>query len=376
MGKLLQIINSYQMPLKYLGTYGDSLKIHIGFSGILLEQLFNKEVIDACRKIIDIPLMLNGYRESKNIEIIGMGYSHPIFPLIPYEDWDSQVLQGKEIVKEVFGQEPKGFCPSPTGFCLDMIPVLKKHGYEYVVLDKSLSKSGPKRVAKDRHGQERYSSIGNIAYHGNEIGAVILGKSFDYSREVEFSADGHGIRSCACGSCGQRNPLIADWLLIDDLICQKIYGLPEDAEFWGGRFSPYVERMFKTDLGVRSVFLRDLMHDWKVRHLISVQMDDRVTDSPPEVWDDRCALAERRRVLDAVRQFSRNYHELKSALLKKGDRSLSQEYVTGLLEKAHQWLLRSQTGCFFSENGRWVASLYENIKPGLILLKEVKRQVL
>jgi 4-alpha-glucanotransferase len=378
MGKLLQIINSYQMPLKYLDTYRDSLKIHVGFSGILLEQLLNKEVIDACRKIIDIPLMLNGYRESKNVEIIGMGYSHPIFPMIPALDWDCQVLQGREIIREVFGQEPKGFWPAEAGFCLDMIPVLRKNGYEYIILDRSFLKPKGKEGVRPSHRKDRYSSIGSMAHYGIEIGAVVISKNFDYPRKTESLREIFASNPYRGGPYGQRKPLIVDWLFIDNLICRKINNLPEDPEFWEEYFSPYLERIYKAEIGVRSVFLKELMHDWKVRHLIAAQMDTCADDSQSEGHlpsDDGCAVPDRRRVIEDVWQFSQQYHEVKSALLRRGDRSLCQEYLTDLLEKAQKWLLRSQTGCYFSEDGPKVARIYENIKPGLILLKEVKRQV-
>jgi len=377
MGKLLQIINSYQMPLKYLDTYRDSLKIHVGFSGILLEQLLNKEVIDACRKIIDIPLMLNGYRESKNIEIIGMGYSHPIFPMIPALDWDSQILQGREITREIFGQEPKGFWPAEAGFCLEMIPILRKNGYEYIILDRSFLKPKVKEGVRGRHNKDRYSSIGSMAYHGIEIGAVVISKSFDLPQKADSSGEpfvSHPHRGNPCG--GQKKPLIVDWLFVDNLICQKINGVPEDPEFWEEYFSPYLERIYKPGIEIRSILLKELMHDWKVRHLIAAQMDNGAADSRPEgCSDDRCAVHDRRRVIEDVWQFSQQYHEVKSALIRRGDRSLCHEYLVDLLEKAQKWLLRSQTGCYFSEDGPRVAKIYENIKPGLILLKEVKRQV-
>jgi len=378
MGNLLQIINSYQMPLKYLDTYRDSLKIHIGFSGILLEQLLNKEVIDSCRKIIDIPLMLNGYRESKNVEIIGMGYSHPIFPMIPALDWDSQVLQGREIIREVFGQEPKGFWPPEAGFCLDMIPVLRKNGYEYVILDRSFIKPKAKEGVKGRHSKDRYSSIGSIAHHGIEIGAVVISKSFDYPQKTDSSREPFASHPYRGASYGQRKPLVVDWLFVDDLICRKVNNVPEDSESWEEYFSPYLERIYRAETGVRSVLLKELMHDWKVRHLIAAQMDNCGAGSQPEgcpASDNRCAVPDRRRVIEEVWQFSQQYHEVKSALLRRADRSLCREYLDDLLKKAQKWLLRSQTGCYFSEDGPRVTRVYENIKPGLILLKEIKRQV-
>ena len=79
--------------------------------------------------------MLEMYRTAKNIEIIGMGFYHPLFPVMPKEDWDEQLKQGKEIVERVFHQSPKDFWPSEMAFSVEMIPSLQKAGYTYAVID-------------------------------------------------------------------------------------------------------------------------------------------------------------------------------------------------------------------------------------------------
>ncbi len=64
-----------------------------------------------------------------------MGYYHPIFPLIPQQDWEDQLLRGRAIMQQVFGRAPKGFWPPEMAFTMEMIPALLQAGYEYVVVD-------------------------------------------------------------------------------------------------------------------------------------------------------------------------------------------------------------------------------------------------
>ncbi len=85
-----QIIRCYERAARYALMYPCEGRLHIGFSGILLEQLSDPALIDGYRRFLDIPEMLNRYREAENIELIGMGYYHPIFPLIPAEDWSDR----------------------------------------------------------------------------------------------------------------------------------------------------------------------------------------------------------------------------------------------------------------------------------------------
>ena len=97
-----QIIKCYERAARYAHQYKDVACFHVGFSGVLLRQFLDPKIIDRYRKYVDIPQMLEMYRTAKNIEIIGMGFYHPLFPVIPKEDWDEQLKQGKEIVEKVF----------------------------------------------------------------------------------------------------------------------------------------------------------------------------------------------------------------------------------------------------------------------------------
>jgi 4-alpha-glucanotransferase len=79
--------------------------------------------------------MLERYREADKIELIGMGYSHPIFPLIPHADWSEQLSLGRAQMEQVFGRAPRGFWPPEMAFTMAMIPALVQAGYDYVVVD-------------------------------------------------------------------------------------------------------------------------------------------------------------------------------------------------------------------------------------------------
>ena len=130
-----QIIRCYERPVRYAAQYRDVARLHVGFSGVLLEQLLDPDIVDRYRHIVDIPAMLDRYGEADNIELIGMGYYHPIFPLIPRADWAEQLERGRAIMERVFGRAPRGFWPPEMAFTMEMIPALAEAGYEYVVVD-------------------------------------------------------------------------------------------------------------------------------------------------------------------------------------------------------------------------------------------------
>jgi 4-alpha-glucanotransferase len=130
-----QIIHCYDRAARYAHKYPDTARLHIAFSGVLLEQLRDKQTIARYRDVIDIPAMLASYREAKNIELLTTGYFHPIFPLIPPADWEAQLVMARQLMEELFGRAPKGFYPPAMMFSMEMIPALVKAGYEYVVID-------------------------------------------------------------------------------------------------------------------------------------------------------------------------------------------------------------------------------------------------
>jgi alpha-amylase/alpha-mannosidase (GH57 family) len=130
-----QIIRCYERPLRYAEQYPELARLHIGFSGVLLEQLLDPDIVDRYRHILDIPEMLQRYREARNIELVGMGCYHPIFPVIPRADWSEQLERGRAMLEQVFGRAPRGFWPPELAFTMEMIPPLVDAGFEYVVVD-------------------------------------------------------------------------------------------------------------------------------------------------------------------------------------------------------------------------------------------------
>jgi 4-alpha-glucanotransferase len=87
-----QIIRCYERVPRYARKFKEHARIHIAFSGILLEQLRAPKIVDSYRSIVDIPAMLDSYAKAGAIELMGMGYYHPLFPLIPPEDWDDHLV--------------------------------------------------------------------------------------------------------------------------------------------------------------------------------------------------------------------------------------------------------------------------------------------
>jgi len=63
-----EIIRCYERAARYAIKLGSVARLHIGFSGVLLQQLMDPAIVDAYRHIVDIPEMLSLYREAENVD--------------------------------------------------------------------------------------------------------------------------------------------------------------------------------------------------------------------------------------------------------------------------------------------------------------------
>ena len=159
-----QILWCYDRVTRMLEGYSDVARLHLSFSGTLLKQLEDSGVRETFGDVVDIADFLNRYRQS-NIEFLGSGLYHPVYPLIPPADWDAQTEWWQGLGRHLLGRANfPGFWPPEMGFCMEMIPTLKRHGYQYVLVDSIYLK--PKREL--RWEELRYRPY-RARYDGAEI---------------------------------------------------------------------------------------------------------------------------------------------------------------------------------------------------------------
>jgi alpha-amylase/alpha-mannosidase (GH57 family) len=249
-----QIIRCYERVPRYARTYRDVARLHVGFSGILLEQLLSPTIVDRYRQFVDIPAMLHSYREAENIEPIGMGYYHPIFPLIPREDWDDQLRSGRQIAAEVFGRAPRGFWPPEMAFDMEMIPALVAAGYEYVVVDGVHVRSTDESTPLDPYRP----------YVGRRSGAeiVVIPRDRDISNAQESGMDAGWFLGEVTAKVG-RSPSAETGALVTTWSDGENGGwfrqTAEEAGFFGHFFAPYIERVRSGNCAVRPTLLSEYL---------------------------------------------------------------------------------------------------------------------
>jgi len=175
-----EILFAYDRIARSLWGYEDVGRVHLSLSGTLLETLSSPEFQEKTYGVVDSGSLLWHWQNRNFIEVLGTGYYHPVFPLIPQADWDEQLVRWRSIARHLFWREDfKGFWPPEMGFSMEMIPHLAKLGYRYVIVD--IEHVEP--VSAMRWEELRYRP--HVARHGGaEIIVVVRDRDLSDAQEA------------------------------------------------------------------------------------------------------------------------------------------------------------------------------------------------
>jgi len=346
-GEAEQIIRCYERAARYALQYGDLGYLHLGFSGILLEQLLDAAVVDAYRNIVDIPKMLALYREATNVEFVGMGYYHPVFPLIPKADWEEQLARGRFIMEQAFGRAPRGFWPPEMAFCMEMIPTLVKAGYAYAVVEGV--------HVRPQDGLNDIYRPYLACHDGVCIAVVPRDRELSNAQQSELDPDWFATES---RRRAERSPRPADPRLIttwsDGENTRWFRQTREERGFFGRFYAPSMERARSGGLAVASVALSDYLEANPPVSHARVQTGSWSATSRSGYEFSRWAGSEaQRKAAGVVRDLSRRYWSVKrrqEALGEEGRQALA---------RARASILEAQTSCFLFWGEAWIPHLYK-----------------
>jgi hypothetical protein len=336
-----QIIRCYERPTRYARQYADVGHLHIGFSGILLEQFLDPDIVDRYRHIIDIPAMLDAYRDTPNIELIGMGYFHPIFPLIPEADWDEQLQRGRELMKEVFGRAPRGFWPPEMAFSMEMIPALVRAGYEYVVVD-----------GVHVHPEDGVSDVFRpyLACH-DDVCITVVPRDRDVSNAQESGLDAswfaHEVtHRCRFSPRPDEPRLCTTWS--DGENGGWFRQTHEGSGFFGHYFSPYMEHVRGGEYPIRPVGLSEYLAAHPASTHAHVQTGAwNVGSTSGFDLSQWAGSPGQRRGVETVSELSRRWWALHDARKAPPER----------LERARRLVLEAETSCYLFWGDDWLPKL-------------------
>ena len=175
-----EILYAYDRIPRSLWGYEDVGRVHLSLSGTLLETLSNPEFQSRVYGTVDCGSLLWHFQNQSVIEILGTGYYHPVFPLIPEADREEHLARWQGMARHLFWREYfNGFWPPEMGFSMELIPLLHDHGYRYVIVDSEHVEP----VTPMRWEELRYRP--HIARHGDaELIVVVRDRDLSDAQEA------------------------------------------------------------------------------------------------------------------------------------------------------------------------------------------------
>ncbi len=111
-------------------------RVHLSLSGTLLETLADAGFQGRVYGTVDCGSLLWHLQNTRTIDVLGTAYYHAVLPLIPSPDRDEQFARWLGLGRHLFwGGRFRGFWPPELGFCMDLVPTIARHGYEWVIVD-------------------------------------------------------------------------------------------------------------------------------------------------------------------------------------------------------------------------------------------------
>jgi alpha-amylase/alpha-mannosidase (GH57 family) len=361
-----EILYAYDRIPRSLWGYEDVARVHLSLSGTLLETLSNPEFQNQVYGIVNCGALLWHLQNSKIIEILGTGYYHPVFPLIPAADRDEHLMRWQDSARHLFWrQDFQGFWPPEMGFTMELIPLLKRFGYRYVIVDSEHIEP----VGALRWEEVRYRP--HVArYAGEEIIIVVRDRELsdaqesgmDYAwfrNEVEQRTKWCDfpplVTTCTDGENGGwfRNTNIA-------------------SNFWGAFYTPLLEDARSHDGRICPTFISRYLDEYGAHGEVSVR-----TGAWNTGWHHGRDFLQwtgsqaQKDALARLEEVSRRVHEARQAIGEE-----VQDGRRGMVIEGALWrLLRAETSCNFYWGEDWVSRCHQDLDAALTHLEQAREQV-
>ncbi|MFA5137940.1 MAG: glycoside hydrolase family 57 [Elusimicrobiota bacterium] len=351
-----------RMPRSLWG-YEDAARVHLSLSGTLLETLSSPGFQSRVYGTVKCGDLLWHLQNTALFEILGTGYYHPVLPLIPQEDWQEQCGRWLGIGRHLFARPRfNGFWPPEMGFCMEMIPLLKRLGYRYVLVDsKHVEPLEPMSWEEVRYRP-------HVARHGGEeIIVVVRDRELSDAQEAGMDwgwfAQEVNARTRNCGfpplvtTCSDGDN--GGWF-------RNVSG---KGNFWGHFFREYLDRIRARECNIHPVFITEYLDRHGAKGRVKVNSGAWNTG-----WHHGAGFvqwtgsARQKEALGRVSQVSGQLHRLERRV---ADHDPSQRR---LLNEATWRLLRAETSCNFFWGEAWVDRCHDDLNAADGCLRELERK--
>jgi hypothetical protein len=335
-----------------LWGYEDVARVHLSLSGTLLETLSDPKFQAKTYGTVKCGDLLWHLQNQRIIDILGTGYYHPVLPLIPESDWPAQLERWRAIAGHLFARsEFSGFWPPEMGFDMRLIPLLKKLGYRYVIVDSEHVEP----ITEMRWDEVRYRP--HVAEYGGEsIVVVVRDRELSDAQESGMEV-GWFEREVECRTRhSDFAPLITT--ATDGDNGGWFRNTTQGNNFWSAFYVPLAERMRHGTSNLRACFIDDYLNAYGAHGRVNVRSGAWNTG-----WHHGRDFTQwtgsqlQRDTLGRIFELSRVLAEHRKHAVDIGQ-----------FEQAYYRLLRAQTSCNFFWGEAWVARALSDINEVEALL--------
>lgn len=334
-----------------LWDYQDVARVHLALSGTLLETLAAPGFQERVYGIVKCGDLLWHLQNQRIFQVLGTGYYHPVFPLIPRADREEQMLRWLGIGRHVFWRSQfNGFWPPEMGFCMELIPLLKHLGYRYVIVDSD--HVAP--VTPMRWEEIRYRP--HLARHGDDEIIVIV-----RDRELSNAQQAGMEKGWFTGEVRERTkhcrfePLVTTCTDGDN--GGWFRNVSGGGNFWGVFYQPLLEQARRGEPGIRPIFIDDYINRFGAHGYVEIRSGAWNTGWHHGTdfiqWTGSTA---QKTALHRVSETSDALHRVRARAGGSNNGHLYHE-----LEQSYWRLLRAETSCNFFWGEAWLPRCHQDL---------------
>jgi alpha-amylase/alpha-mannosidase (GH57 family) len=346
-----------------LWGYEDIGRVHLSLSGTLLETLASPQFQHDVYGTVDCGSLLWYLQNTATIQILGTGYYHPVLPLIPPADWEEQLWRWQGIARHLFNRwEFPGFWPPEMGFCMELIPTLKRNGYRYVLVDSEHVRP----VTPMRWEELRYRP--HVArFGGEEIIVIVRDREISNAQESGMSADWFVEEVCARTKFCDFQPLVTT--ATDGDNGGWFRNATSSGNFWGHFYQDLVERVRSDQSGgIRPTFIDDYLARHGAHGEVSIV---------PGAWNtgwhhgtDFVQWTGSQLQRDALTRVAELSQAVDAAWTDAVGAAAADPEHYRLLEEARWHVLRAENSCNFFWGEAWVQRCHDDLNAASRFLDE------
>ncbi len=359
-----QILYAMDRMPRTLWPYQDIARVHLSLSGTLLETLSSPEFQQRVYGIVDCGTLLWQFQNKSIFNILGTGYYHPVLPLIPEADRKEHLQRWRGIAEHDFWRTDfEGFWPPEMSFSMELIPLIKKMGYQYVLVDSlhveavtpmswqemryrpHIARFGDEEiivVVRDRELSDAQESGMDYGWFANEI--------YERTKDCDFPPL---VTTCTDGDNGGwfRNPT-------------------EGSNFWTGFYTQLMESARASDKAVQPAYIHDYINQYGLFGEVTVN-----TGAWNTGWHNGIDFIQwtgsqtQKDALSKLKEVSQAVHEAAGKAVPQDENPESNSKI----EEAMWLLLRSETSCNFYWGEAWVDRCYRDLDASMMALKDIEK---